>query len=375
MAAANEIVALLGSGHEVSVLSRKSAALPEVFDGRPVGRPEWLCPEDILMPLPAWSKEYLAAQVRMICLTRRIQRLRSNLLVVQASSGHRRAEMYRSWSGVPRIMTMHGSPDQFTGMYDDGVSSLERVLQEMACCDGFVLPSERVAAKWKAQGILQQKSFHIIHNCADEALAAEVVRSGNSAALRGGLQIPDDQFIGVCVASMQHRKGQDVLLSHLPAILQAVPSFHLYLVGPVLWGWGGREIVRLIEEHPHRDRVHLVGAVSARRALEFCGAADVVILPSREECLPITAIEALLMGVPVVASDVDGLPEVVEDGQSGLLFSHESPEELTAAVVRMARDKAFREACVERGKQVYTEKFTRQLYMQRWERLVREVSS
>ncbi|HPF98926.1 MAG TPA: glycosyltransferase family 4 protein [Kiritimatiellia bacterium] len=375
VAAVNEIVALLRVAENVVVLSRKSTPVPSIFGGESVGIPQWLCPDEVTMPLPAWSRQYVGAQARVIGLVRKIQRLRPTILVVQDPAGHRRAELYRSWAGIPRIMTVHGSPDQFSGRYHDGQTSLDRMLKEMESYDEYVLPSALVAEKWRELGNLHKKRFHVIHNCADEAMAEDVVRFGDRAAYRKALDIPPDQFVAVCVASIQHRKGQDVLVSQLNAIVDAVPSFHLYLVGPVIWGWGGREILRVIEAHSLRNRIHVVGNVSARRAMEICRAADIAVLPSREEVFGIVNVEAQLLGTPVIAADVDGLPEIVEDGVNGLLFAHQHPGTLAAAVARMFRDVAFRKECAERGKQIYERKFSQRLYLRRWSQLIREVLS
>jgi glycosyltransferase involved in cell wall biosynthesis len=67
-------------------------------------------------------------------------------------------------------------------------------------------------------------------------------------------------------------------------------------------------------------------------------AASIAVVPSRVEPLGLVALEAMARGVPVVASAVGGIPEVVEHGTSGLLVPPESPEELAAALGRLLND-------------------------------------
>ena len=70
---------------------------------------------------------------------------------------------------------------------------------------------------------------------------------------------------------------------------------------------------------------------------DYLLAADVVVLPSRSECLPNVALEAMALGKPVVATSVGGVPEVIEDGRSGLLV----PSEDEAALAERLREPSW----------------------------------
>jgi glycosyltransferase involved in cell wall biosynthesis len=89
----------------------------------------------------------------------------------------------------------------------------------------------------------------------------------------------------------------------------------------------------------------------------FYRLADVVVLPSRMEALPMTLIEAAAFGRPSIATRVGGVPEVVEDGGSGLLVSYGDVNGLRGALEQM-RDAGMRESMGRRARQIWEERFT-----------------
>jgi glycosyltransferase involved in cell wall biosynthesis len=88
------------------------------------------------------------------------------------------------------------------------------------------------------------------------------------------------------------------------------------------------------------DRVRLLG--DRRDVPKLLGAADVFVLSSRSEGSPVSVLEAMVAGLPVVASRVGGVAELVEEGNTGLLVAPGNPEELTAALERVLADRELR---------------------------------
>jgi glycosyltransferase involved in cell wall biosynthesis len=115
------------------------------------------------------------------------------------------------------------------------------------------------------------------------------------------------------------------------------------------------------------DRVELVGSLSRADALQRLAALDVLLVPSLWEGLPLAPLEAMAIGVPVVASTVGGLPEIIDDGQSGVLIDGHDPGRYAAAVRRLTAAPALRAAIIERARAVVAERFAwtanRQLYL------------
>jgi glycosyltransferase involved in cell wall biosynthesis len=84
---------------------------------------------------------------------------------------------------------------------------------------------------------------------------------------------------------------------------------------------------------------------------------DILVMPSRTEPFPLAALEAMVMGVPVVAADVDGMPEIV-DSSTGILVAREDVSALTAAIVALAQDPGRRAELGAAGRTRATETFT-----------------
>jgi glycosyltransferase involved in cell wall biosynthesis len=104
------------------------------------------------------------------------------------------------------------------------------------------------------------------------------------------------------------------------------------------------------------DRVHLPGHRADARAL--LDAADVFVLPSRHEGMPLALLEAMDAGLPVVATRVPGCTEVVVDGVTGLLVPPGNPPALAAAIARLLADPALRRRMGRAGRLRYLESFT-----------------
>jgi glycosyltransferase involved in cell wall biosynthesis/peptidoglycan/xylan/chitin deacetylase (PgdA/CDA1 family) len=136
-----------------------------------------------------------------------------------------------------------------------------------------------------------------------------------------------------CIARHHPAKGVDVLIRALPAVLAALPDAGLTLVG------GGFEFdqnVALVTDLGLAEHVRIVDLVP--NAAPYMAAADVLVLPSRREGLPVTALEGAALGRPFVATRVGGTPQVVRDGETGWLVAPDSPAQLAAALVAAGSD-------------------------------------
>lgn len=146
------------------------------------------------------------------------------------------------------------------------------------------------------------------------------------------------------LAWLHKEKGILDLIAALPHILRRVPEAELIIAGG---GAAGCETRESLEE--------LAGALGVEHALRFAGwvdgarkrdllrEADVFVLPSYCEALPVGLLEAMAAGMPVVASRVGGIPDVIEDKVSGLLVDPGEPRALAQAIVAILSDDALRQ--------------------------------
>ena len=141
------------------------------------------------------------------------------------------------------------------------------------------------------------------------------------------------------VAAMSRRKGHVVLLEAMPSVLEAVPNARLTLAGD---GPERPFLERRVEELGIGKAVRFMGALPHDRARALYGEADVFCLSSFAEGVPVVLMEAMAMEIPVVASNVMGVPELVDDEVNGLLVPPARADLLAEALVRLLRDPALR---------------------------------
>jgi len=98
---------------------------------------------------------------------------------------------------------------------------------------------------------------------------------------------------------------------------------------------------RLVARLRLTRRVHFLGFVPHEQVAGLLGAADVLAMPSRYEELGTALVEGMQAGLPIVASDTGGIPQVIEHGRTGLLVPPGDPEALAAALTRIIHDRTL----------------------------------
>lgn len=137
------------------------------------------------------------------------------------------------------------------------------------------------------------------------------------------------------IAELHKNKGLDVLVDAVSYMIQGT---HLVIIG------GGEKKAALIAKitaKKLKDRVMLAGHKDD--AAQYLKAFDIFVLPSRTESSGYVLLEAGLAGLPVVASNVGGIPEIIEDGVTGLLVPPENPRALSDAIQKLIADPSLRE--------------------------------
>jgi glycosyltransferase involved in cell wall biosynthesis len=174
---------------------------------------------------------------------------------------------------------------------------------------------------------------------------------------RGNLAVPAVVFVG----RMEKRKGTLDLLRAAPRVLEEFPDTHFVFIGsdrphcP-----GGRthaEYVR--DELPGsvRRRILLLGRLPDEEVERWRRRATVFAAPSVYESFGLVFLEAMRWGVPVIGTRAGGIPEVVEDGRTGLLVAPGQPGELAEAILRLLRSPTLRAELGEAGRAVATGRF------------------
>lgn len=173
----------------------------------------------------------------------------------------------------------------------------------------------------------------------------------------------------VCVARLQRQKNHAMLLEAFARAFTSEPHAHLMLVGD---GACKEHLQQRVHELRVADSIRFLGERSD--VSEILRAADVFVLASQNEGNPLALMEAMAAGLPVVATAVGGVPELIADQRSGLLVKAGDADGLAAAMVRMLQNAEMRRtmgACAaQQALQAFSASRMAQAYMELYERMV-----
>lgn len=229
----------------------------------------------------------------------------------------------------------------FYGYYGPRLSALFVALERRAArwTDRLVALTERGVAEHLARGIGRPAQWVVIPSGVDtDALRAGAPPRARARA-RLGLEPGTLMLLGV--GRLVPVKGFDLLVAALAGLRARGLAAHLWLVGD------GPERVRLaraVERWGLGSAVHFAGAVegTAGGLLDYLAAADLCVAPSRNEGMGRALVEAMALGIPVVATRVGGIPAVVGEDEAGRLVPPEDVGALTDALEELARDAPLR---------------------------------
>lgn len=134
----------------------------------------------------------------------------------------------------------------------------------------------------------------------------------------------------VCMGRLAREKGFDLAIRAFAAIRPHFTNIRMIIGGD---GPERRALEELVRSLNLTDHIDFAGWVNPEGVASFLSAATVVMIPSRRECLPRVAVEAALLAKPVIATMVGGIPEVVVDGQTGMVVEPEDPHALAQATL------------------------------------------
>ncbi|GAB6139444.1 glycosyltransferase [Methylosoma difficile] len=163
-----------------------------------------------------------------------------------------------------------------------------------------------------------------------------------------------DVFEIICVGRLTCAKGQPILVEALAQLLAQGRSVRLRLVGD---GEDRAALERQVKTLGLSDSVIFSGAVNQNHIRELYAAADIFCIPSFAEGIPVVLMEAMAMEIPCVTTRITGIPELIQDGETGLLVAPSSVDELAEALARLMDDARLRLRLAKKGREYVLEHY------------------
>ena len=244
---------------------------------------------------------------------------------------------YWATRGCPRplVLSVRGSDINLLG---NGLwGRLNRLTYKWM--DAIIAVSGDIARKLEENGVDPQK-IRVVLNGVDRRFSPQF-----QGGARTQLDLPESRFIVLFIGLLAPVKGLEILLQAMPRLEDEKPLCLLVGEGPLR-----TELQRQVEEKKLQGQVSFVGARPTAEIPLWLNAADVLVLPSFSEGRPNVVLEAQACGVPVVATQVGGTPELIRDGESGLLVDSGDAGGLATAIRRLIDDKDLRRRLGEGGR-------------------------
>jgi glycosyltransferase involved in cell wall biosynthesis len=257
--------------------------------------------------------------------------------------------------GLPTVSTIHEVIKRQRGLQPRAKSELYMLTRRL-CAARVIAVSDSARRAYLEQSRRMGERVVRIYNG-----IGVTPQPGSGAELRRELGVEQDAPLVGMVSALRPEKAHDVAIEAVAALRERFPKLRLLIAGG---GGYAAEVERLAA--PLGETVQLIGP--RKDVMRVFDALDVCLHPSRMDAFPTTLIEALAASTPIVASSVGGIPEIVEDGVSGVLV----PSPATAATVAEAlgallADAPRRQALAKAGREAYEQRFT----AERWVKTTR----
>jgi glycosyltransferase involved in cell wall biosynthesis len=254
--------------------------------------------------------------------------------------------------GIPSVSTLHVM--EWHGELRERVKVVLMALARIVCSQRVICVSDAARASYLASLPARSRRVVTVHN----GIAARA-RPGAGARVRAELGIaPTDPVISM-ITVLREGKGHDVAVEALTMLADRFPGIRLLILGQ----GPAEEWIRALAA-PLGDAAIFTG--HRNDVMEILDATDALLHPSRMDAFPTVLMEAMAAGVPIVASRVGGIPEIVTDGREGvLLAAPPQPSDVAAALELLFANPDRRRALAAAGRARFRDHFTIEAWMQR----------
>ncbi len=177
------------------------------------------------------------------------------------------------------------------------------------------------------------------------------------------------------LSNVRESKGIFILLEALSRVLSLGVQIELIVAGPIADAHVEKQIICRLRELAIESHVELVGAVGGSEKVELLRSADIFIHPSLNDAMPLVVLEAMSAGLPIIASDVGAIPEMLAEGDAGLVTPAGSVDALSEALLSLAENNILRTELGIRGRQRFEDNYTTHHFERRLSDVFSEILS
>jgi|LGOV01.1.fsa_nt_gb glycosyltransferase involved in cell wall biosynthesis len=207
--------------------------------------------------------------------------------------------------------------------------------------DLFIAVSEATKQRLIEDAAIPEEKIKVLYNFVDlKKFNPGGLEKDNRDEQRVKLGIENDCFVVGFAGRLSDVKGCDILIKSVPYI--DIPNFKLFIAGD---GTRRSMLGELVEDLNLTSKIIFLGYV--KDIVEFYTAMDCLVVPSRSESFGLSVVEAQACGVPVIASDILSLNEIIIDGKTGLLFEPCNKQDLAEKIMLIYTDNTLRENMVK----------------------------
>tara|TARA_A100001015_G_C14739326_1_gene612985 strand:- start:1 stop:813 length:813 start_codon:yes stop_codon:yes gene_type:complete len=217
--------------------------------------------------------------------------------------------------------------------------------------DGHTAVSRAVAVSYKHH--LKLSSIEIINNIIPEKKILSLLTNARRKSVSKELDLEQHQII--MAGRLVPEKGYNFMMSAMSLLINRGLKIKLdiYGEGPLL-----EEISQSIQSYNLGSTISIHKSVDHKVLFNKIFLSDLLVLSSISEGLPMAAAEAMVIGTPIIATKVGGLPEMIEDKVSGILVDPKDPEALAIAIEKVLKDKDLQIQLSEGGVKRIKEKYS-----------------
>lgn len=309
-------------------------------------------------------------------------------IVIGESDGAAGLLPYKDRCKVPTIQIAHGSLRGEVETFLRNISSFKEFsyfvfkvlpyalktyffldLKSIRGAEAVICVSKELGESLKKDYFLEPKKLFTVYNGVD--INKFKVRSEKlKAEYKNNLGIGDKEKVLLYLGRLEREKGIQILVEILPEVFSELKNVKCLIVGD---GPLYKELINKTKNLNIENKVIFTGQVPYEETVKYYNAADLFVFPTlRIEGLPMVLVEAAACGLPVVASNIGGVPSVVEDGKTGFLIKPKDKEALKKSIIKLLKEEDLRKTMSDDAQRKAQENFTQEKMSQETLKIIKK---